>query len=147
RVDLLLSQYRNAGQVSRQATATVGDIASAVRAPSRVLNTARAAIQASPPGRSDSSPIADMTPGTPRDHFAVGGVGENKREGPGEVESTLLGLGIAQPELLQRGASIDTALQHLNNDVAAELQLQRRRADTAAPVQAAAATFTERASW
>ncbi|HYV32418.1 MAG TPA: hypothetical protein VEO53_15110 [Candidatus Binatia bacterium] len=46
RVDLLLSQYRNAGQASRQATATVGEIAMATRAPSQVLNAARAAVQA-----------------------------------------------------------------------------------------------------
>jgi hypothetical protein len=146
RVDLLLSQYRNAGQVSRQATGAVGDIATAIRAPSRILNTAQAAVQTSPPGRSDSSPIADVTPGTRRDHIAIGGVGEKQREGPGEVESTLLSLGIAHPELLHRGANIDTALQHLNNDVAAELQLQRREADTAAPAQATAATFTKHAS-
>jgi hypothetical protein len=145
RVDLLLSQYRNAGQVSRQATAAVGDIATAIRAPSRVLNTARAAIQTSPPGRSDGSPISDMRPGTRRGHFVIGGVGEKEREGRGEVESTLLGLGITQPELLQRGANIDTALQRLNNDVAAELGASRRAADAAVLDQADATAFTEHA--
>jgi hypothetical protein len=146
RVDLLLSQYRNAGQVSRQTAAAVGDVATATHAPSQVLNTARAAVQAGRLGRPDKRPVPDTGPDTWRDHPAIGRAGQEEPKVPGQVESSLLDIGITRPELLQRGADIDTALQRLNNDVAAELHPSRPGADAAMPDRAATAALIHQAS-
>ena len=145
RVNLLLSQYREAGQVSRQATAAVGEIAETVRAPSQVLNTARAAVQAGRPGRLDKGPAPDAGPGTWRDRPAVGHVGQEERKVLGKVENALLERGITQPELLKRAADIDTALQHLNNDIAAELSPSPRRANAPTLDRAATVALAEHA--
>jgi hypothetical protein len=142
RVDLLLSQYRNAGQVSRQATAAVGDIATAIHAPSQVLNTARAALQAD---QSDKRP-AYAEPGSWQEHPAVGHVGKEGRQVPGQVENALTESGVTQSELLERAADIDTALHRLNNDVAAQLNQSRGRANAATLERAATTAFAEHAS-
>jgi hypothetical protein len=89
RVDLLLSHYRSAGQVSRQATAAVGEVATAVRARSQVLNTVRAAIRGERLGRANKDATPDRGPGTRRDHYVIGHVGQNERKAPGRVESAL----------------------------------------------------------
>src|ERR1022692_580798 len=44
RVDQVLADYRDAGTASTRATAAVGEVATAVRAPSQVLTAARAAV-------------------------------------------------------------------------------------------------------
>jgi hypothetical protein len=101
RVYELLSLCQDAAAPAAEASAHAGAAAAALRAPSYVLTTARAAANATrdtSPGRSTAGdPAFDLQP----------------RELTGAVQNTLHGLGITSPRLLQRAADLDQATEQL----------------------------------
>ncbi len=94
-VSKLFGAYRDAGAASAQATTAIAAIAEAVRAPSRTLAAARAAVQAS---RSSIRPPLTEPASCSR-----------HPDTPGHFERTLSELGITSPDLLTRASVIDHA--------------------------------------
>ena len=101
RIYELLSLCQDAAEPAAEASAHAGEAAAALRAPSYILTTARAAAIAT----------RDTSPGPPP-------AGEpafdlHPRELTGAVQNTLHGLGITSPRLLQRAADLDQATEQL----------------------------------
>ena len=108
RIGALLASYHDAGTASAQATATIAHVAADVRAPSRVLSTARAAIRAGPgpdghTTRAPARPDAQPSP---------------VHELPGPVERILQDLGVTSTDVLHHAAVIDQAGEQLILDAA-----------------------------
>jgi hypothetical protein len=105
----LLAAYRDARTASARAFGRTGAVAEAVRAPSQVLTTARAATHAS-----TSDPPAPKhratEPSRPRPAANM----------PGLVERILHDLGITTPDVLQRATAIDHATEQLLLETAHE---------------------------
>jgi hypothetical protein len=108
RIGVLLATYHDARTASAQATATIAHVAADVRAPSRILTTARAAVRAGPgpdghPTLARAMPDAHTSP---------------VRELPGPVERILQDLGVVSAEVLHHAAVIDQAGERLILDAA-----------------------------
>jgi hypothetical protein len=108
RISALLATYHDTRTASVQATVTIADVAADVRAPSRLLTTARAAIRAGPgpdgyPTRAPAMPDVQPSP---------------VRELPGPVERILQDLGVTSTDLLHHAAVIDQAGEQLILDAA-----------------------------
>lgn len=97
----LLSLCQDAAAPAAEATAHAGEAAAALRAPSHILTTARAAANAN----------RDTTPAHPA--AADPAPTLHPRELTGAVQNTLHGLGITSPRLLQRAADLDQATEQL----------------------------------
>jgi len=108
RIGALLATYHDARTASAQATATVGHIAADVRAPSRILTTARAAV------RAGSGPDGHPTPAPALPNVQTSPV----HEPPGPVERILQDLGVTSTEVLHHAAVIDQAGEQLILDAA-----------------------------
>ena len=100
----LLSAYRDAEATSVQATTDIAAIATAVRAPSQILTTARAVVQASRDGAPAGQRQHPAEPPAPR---------RSSPETPGPVERILSDLGVTAPATLQRAAAVDQAGEQL----------------------------------
>ncbi len=122
RIDAILTLYEYTGTANTQATASAADAATAVRAPSRVLATARSATDARRHGSPGAAPNAAAEPPAAGQHSDL----------PGPVERILHGLGITSPDLLRRGAEMDRAAEQLIIDAAAERRPQHGLPSTAA---------------
>jgi hypothetical protein len=108
RIGALLATYHDARIASAQATATIAQVAADVRAPSRILTTARAAVRAGPGpdgyiAREPARPSARSSP---------------VQEMPGPVERILQDLGVTNTDVLHRAATIDQAGEQLILDAA-----------------------------
>lgn len=117
RVEELLSHYQDAAQASRQVTTAVGEVAAAIRAPSRMLTAARAATE---PGRR-------IGPGKASGQLAGPSTWDGRHAMPGPVERALRGLGVTHPGLLAQGTEMDRASERLIIDAATRLEPQRGR--------------------
>jgi hypothetical protein len=100
----LLSAYHDAEAASLQATTDVATVASAVRAPSQILTTARAVVQASRDGGPAGQRQHPAEPPAPR---------RSSPEMPGPVERILSDLGVTSHATLQRAAAVDQAGEQL----------------------------------
>jgi hypothetical protein len=103
RIRDLLATYHDARTASAQVTTTVAHVAADVRAPSRILITARAAVRAGPGPdgyipREPAMPSARSSPA---------------RETPGPVERILQDLGVTSSDVLHHAAAIDQAGEQL----------------------------------
>jgi hypothetical protein len=103
RIGALLAAYHDARTASAQATATAAHVAADVRAPSRVLTTARAAV------RSGTGPVGHTTSEPARRHLQPSTV----HKPPGPVERILHDLGVTSTEVLHHAAVIDQAGEQL----------------------------------
>ena len=108
RIRALLATYHDARTASAQVTATIAHVAADVRAPSRILTTARAAVRAGPGPdgyirREPARPPARSSPA---------------HEMPGPVERILQDLGVTSTDVLHRAAAIDQAGEQLILDAA-----------------------------
>ena len=103
RVDQLLTAYRDAGAASTRATAAVARVATAIRAPSQILTTARAAVQAgdglAANGKQRPAEAAKIRP--------------SPRSAAGPVERILQDLGVTSRSVLLRAAAIDKASEQI----------------------------------
>jgi hypothetical protein len=118
RVDQVLLGYRDAGTASTRATAAVADVAAAVRAPSQVLTSARAAAKAGSGGGQASCRQPVARPAAMR---------WRSREEAGPVERALQDLGVTSPAVLLRAAAIDQAGEQLIRDNRQAAAARRRR--------------------
>jgi hypothetical protein len=119
-VDLLAGVYQDAWNASAQATAAVGAIAVAVRAPSRILTSARAAVHASSvsfPADGQRSPQQAATP-------------RRSADMPGPVERILHDLGVTSPAMLMRASGIDQAGEQLILEAAQEAGTESAGSDS-----------------
>ena len=99
RVDQVLADYRDAGTASTRATTAVGEVAAAIRAPSRMLTAARAAVQAGAGlAANERLPVAEQAR-----------VRRWSRNVSGPVERILQDLGVTSQSVLLRAAAIDKA--------------------------------------
>jgi hypothetical protein len=108
RISALLATYHDARTASAQATATIAHVAADVRAPSHILTTARAAVQAGPgldghPTLAAAMSAAQSSP---------------VRELPGPVERILQDLGVTSTEVLRHAAVVDQEGERLIIDAA-----------------------------
>jgi hypothetical protein len=108
RIRALLATYHDARTASAQATVTVAHVAADVRAPSRILTTARAAIRAGigPAGQTTHEPARPPTQSSPA------------HEIPGPIERILQDLGVTSTDVLHHAAAIDQAGEQLIVDAA-----------------------------
>jgi hypothetical protein len=117
RIQAIVSACDQTTRSADETTAHVAGVAAAIAAPSRVLTAAR---QAADPSRQTEpghgSPAPQMQETADGRYFA-----RERPELPGPVEQTLYDLGIANPDLLRRGADIDRAGERLIIDAAADL--------------------------
>jgi hypothetical protein len=119
RVEVLLARYGQAGRAGRRAADAVGEVAEMIGAPSRTLARAQTAVT----GRATPGPdIGDAALGGPAE---VSG-GARSPGVPGPVETTLLDLGITDPELLTRSAAIDRDAERLIIDAAVTTEVHQR---------------------
>jgi hypothetical protein len=130
RVDHLLGAYEEAAQASRKAARSVGEIAVATRAPSRMLEAARTAVHGDPAPEDSVGKPAPRLPSA---------------NSPGAVERALLDLGITQPDLLRRGARLDRASQRLIIHAAGDAERPPLQANPTEPGEPSAATPVGRA--
>jgi anti-sigma regulatory factor (Ser/Thr protein kinase) len=100
----LLAAYRDAGSASDLALSAVASIAGNLKAPSRVLTTARAVAMTSP---------ADPLPARNQPAAARPAPGRPHLVPPGPVERILLDLDVTNPADLAQAAAIDTAADQL----------------------------------
>ena len=108
RIGAVLATYHDARSASAQATATIAHIAADVRAPSRILTTARAAVRAGP------GPDGYI----PREPAGPPARSSRAREMPGPVERILQDLGVTSTDVLHHAAVIDQAGEQLILDAA-----------------------------
>jgi hypothetical protein len=116
RIDALLCLYQDTGEAAAEASAEADQTAVAVRAPSRVLTAARAAVSAGRDGSSSKPPQAAGEPapaGQPHEHA-------------GTVQNVLHGLGVTSRSLLQRAADIDHASEQLIIEAAEQRSLDQK---------------------
>jgi hypothetical protein len=141
----MLRLCQDAAEAAAEASAQAGEAAAAIRAPSHVLTTARAAVNA---GR-------DARPSQPRPATPGPASAAQPREHPGALQNALHGLGITSPGLLQRAADIDRASEQLLIDAAEQHRTPRkppspippdRSASTPAPIHHAHAPDDPRAA-
>ena len=123
RVHALLACYEDAARAGGEATAGAATAAEFVRAPSRVLTAARAAVEAGRTGNSGRAPRAERE-----------AVLENESADrpPGPAEGMLRRLGVTSPDLLQRGAELDQTGERLIIEAAEGRAPQRGRAPVGA---------------
>jgi hypothetical protein len=119
RVEVLLAQYGQAGRASRRAADTVGEVADMIGAPSLILARVRSAVT----GR--AAPVPDIADVALRDPAEVNS--RARRPGtPGPVETTLLDLGVTDPQLITRSAEIDRDAERLIIDAAVTAEAHQR---------------------
>jgi hypothetical protein len=119
RVEVLFARYAEAGQTSRRAADTVGEVAEMIGAPSRTLAQARSAVT----GR--AAPVPDIADAALRHPAEVSG-GTRNSGVPGPVETTLIDLGVTDPKMLSRSAEIDRDAERLIIDAAAATESHQR---------------------
>jgi hypothetical protein len=119
RVEVLLARYEQAGRASRRAADTVGEVADMIGAPSQTL----ARVQSAVTGR--ATPVPDAADAALRNSAEVS-AGTRKPGTPGPVETTLLDLGVTDPQLITRSAEIDRDAERLIIDAAVRTEGCRR---------------------
>jgi hypothetical protein len=116
RVAALLAACRGATKASTRTVSAVAGIAGEIRAPSRILTTARVA--ARPSQRAVSSRRTSAGPVAEQDHAAPDPPGASA----GPVEARLRDLGVTSPRLLWRASGVD----HLARQIIADADGSRR---------------------
>jgi hypothetical protein len=119
RVEVLLARYAEAGRAGRRAADTVGEVADMIGAPSLTLARVRSAVT----GR--VAPVPDIAEAALRDPVEVSS-GARRAGTPGPVETTLLDLGVTDPELLTHSAEIDRDAERLIIDAAVTTEAHQR---------------------
>jgi hypothetical protein len=130
RVDDLLCLYQDTGEAAAEASAEVGQVAAAIRAPSRVLTAARAAVSAGREGSSRQPPQAagEAAPAGQAHELA------------GTVQNVLHGLGVTSRGLLQRAADIDRASEQLIIEAAEQRNMHQKAPSTVTAGRSASST-------
>jgi hypothetical protein len=119
RVVPLLKSYGEAARTSRRAADNIGEVAEAIRAPSRTLALTRSAVAGQAEHCPDAIGLARQDSAEPDNEMATARL-------PGPVETTLLDLGVTDTALLTRSAELDREAERLVIDAAVTADAHQR---------------------